>query len=85
MVMQGSMSGSDFAAFMLYSEGVQGSMGELAGQVPSVMTALGAGEKVFELIALQPTIPSGSSGRYIPYARFRQTPCRSYRDCHGHA
>jgi|EP01043_Picozoa_sp_COSAG02_P021368 ABC-type multidrug transport system fused ATPase/permease subunit len=63
MVLQGRMSGSDFAAFMLYSEGVQGSMGELAGQVPAVMTALGAGEKVFELIALQPTIPSGNTDR----------------------
>ena len=45
----GCRTGADFAAFMLYSEGVQGAMGELAGQVPSVMTALGAGEKVFEL------------------------------------
>ena len=95
MVLQGRMSGADFAAFMLYrlctlrrqhmhrdsihtssaykcyicatrsrySDGVQGSMGELAGQVPAVMTALGAGEKVFELIALQPTIPSGGASR----------------------
>ena len=57
MVAQGRMSGSDFAAFYWSSEAVQGAMSDVAGQIPSIMTALGAGEKVFELIALAPTIP----------------------------
>jgi len=43
---------------------VQGSMFEAVGQIPSVMSALGAGERVFSLMALRPTIPT--SGGIIP-------------------
>ena len=60
MVMQGKMSGSDFAAFMVFSEGVQSAIGSIADQVPAVMSAMAAGEKVFQLMALRPTIPSSS-------------------------
>ena len=57
MVMAGTMSGSDFSAFMIFSEGVQAAIGGVADQVPAVMSALAAGEKVFQLMALKPTIP----------------------------
>lgn len=61
MVMQGTMSGSDFSAFMVFSEGVQTAIGGVADQVPAVMSALAAGEKVFQLMALKPTIPTTDS------------------------
>jgi ABC-type multidrug transport system fused ATPase/permease subunit len=42
MVALGSMTGSDFAAFYMSSEAVQGAMSQVAGQIPSVMTAVSA-------------------------------------------
>lgn len=63
-VAHGRMTGTDFAAFMLYCGDVQASMFEIAGHIPAVMTGLGAGERVFELMALVPTIPT--SGGIVP-------------------
>ena len=39
---------------MIFSEGVQAAIGGVADQVPAVMSALAAGEKVFQLMALKP-------------------------------
>lgn len=61
MVMQGKMSGSDFSAFVLFSADVQAAIGGVADQVPAVMSAMAAGEKVFQLLALTPTIPTSAT------------------------
>ena len=39
---------------------MQSAIGSIADQVPVVMSAMAAGEKVFQLMALRPTIPSSS-------------------------
>ena len=65
-VYHGYMSGEALTAFLLYSQGVGDLMLNLAQQVVALATGLGAGEKIFEIIAEKPTLPI--SGGIVPFS-----------------
>ncbi|CEM12963.1 unnamed protein product [Vitrella brassicaformis CCMP3155] len=65
-VYHGYMSGEALTAFLLYSQGVGDPMINLAQQVVALATGLGAGEKIFEIIAEKPTLPI--SGGIVPFS-----------------
>ncbi|KAG5178077.1 P-loop containing nucleoside triphosphate hydrolase protein [Tribonema minus] len=56
-VTRGQMSGADLTAFLFYSQTVQDNMNTLSEQIISLFQGLGAGEKIFEIIQHQPTLP----------------------------
>merc|ERR1719245_1458496 len=59
------MRAGDLAAFLFYSQMVQDSMNTVASQIVAVFQGLGAGEKIFEIIAAPlPKIPL--EGGYTP-------------------
>lgn len=57
MVAKGKMSPSNLATFLFYSQYVQDSMSTLSSQIVGIMTGLGAGAKVFEIIGEPPKMP----------------------------
>mmetsp|Transcript_68178 Transcript_68178/g.153181 ORF Transcript_68178/g.153181 Transcript_68178/m.153181 type:complete len:331 (-) Transcript_68178:39-1031(-) len=61
----GDLSPDRLASFLLYSQMVQDAMNTLANQIVAVFQGLGAGEKIFEIIAAPPpNIPL--QGGFVP-------------------
>uniref|UniRef100_A0A383WD81 Uncharacterized protein n=1 Tax=Tetradesmus obliquus TaxID=3088 RepID=A0A383WD81_TETOB len=57
LVLQGDMSLGDLNAYMLYAIFVSGSAGGIAGTAASLIAAVGAGRRVFQLMDRTPQLP----------------------------
>lgn len=57
LVAHGGMDSADLTAFFFYSQTITAAMQSLADNILSLLTGLGAGSKLMEIIAQQPSIP----------------------------
>jgi ABC transporter fused permease/ATP-binding protein len=65
LVQSGSMTAGELIAFILYTVGVAVSIGALSGVYGDFMRAVGASERVFQLIDRKPVL-EGSGGKRLP-------------------
>ncbi|KAF6264784.1 P-loop containing nucleoside triphosphate hydrolase protein [Scenedesmus sp. NREL 46B-D3] len=63
LVLQGHMSLGDLNAYMLYAIFVSGSAGGIAGTAASLVAAVGAGRRVFQLMDRTPQLPPSGTLR----------------------
>lgn len=64
LVLSGEMSGGDLVSFMLYQMSLASAFNSIADVFSGIMEALGAADKVFNLMGRRPRIPLG--GDYVP-------------------
>ncbi len=64
MLVDGTISIGELTSFLLYTLTVAFSLGALSGLYEDFMKALGASERVFELMDREPTVSSGSAARW---------------------
>jgi subfamily B ATP-binding cassette protein MsbA len=71
LVLSGALLPGDLFAFLLYAGSIAGSVGLLAGLFGQVQEALGALQRVFELIDTEPTIVDAPNARAFPIRQGR--------------
>lgn len=57
LVLTGELTSGTLTTFLLYALSIGGSLAGLAGLFGSVMSAMGASERVFQVLDRQPWIP----------------------------
>jgi ABC-type multidrug transport system fused ATPase/permease subunit len=67
LVLSGEMSSGDLTSFLLYALTIGASLGGLAGLFGSVMNALGANDRVFQILGRIPLVPrEGKRVSFMP-------------------
>lgn len=80
LVLSGEITAGGLSGFLLYAIQIASSFGFLAGLFVSFAQALGASERVFALLAHEPTMGDSRSGAAVPKGEFRGAV--DFRDVH---